>query len=371
PTHPPIYTTCLHCHADLGANETLDHFPVGRRLAFDQRRGRLWVVCTTCARWNLSPLDERWEVIESCERLYRDSPKRLSSDQVGLAKLKEGIVLVRIGDPVFPEYASWRYGRVFTRRDQSALFTTGAGIAAVVSTLLLMGGPVAVLSGAGATAYATYRLGRAGVRAVTGLRRLGPIPLADGSTQLLDVARARRARIARTDAGAWTLAVPEYRTSTGLEKVEDELTDEERADGFGLTGGPHGFDLVAPGEAELVARRVMPVVNAAGGDDEMVRGASKLHEQWEGRIGETVSQLVDFQRRPLALAGEPHLSLAFEMSVYEEQEQRWLQTELYLLKAAWKEAERLAAIADGLTVPEWVEERIDVLKRDPRIVTSE
>ena len=328
------------------------------------------MICTSCARWNLSPLDERWEVIESCERLYRDTPKRLSSDQVGLAKLKEGIVLVRIGDPVFPEYASWRYGRVFTRRDQTALFTTGAGIAAVVSTLMLMGGPLAVLSGAGVSAYATYRLGRAGVRGITGLRRLGPILLADGSTQTLDVARARRARIAQTDAGAWTLAVPEYRTSTGLEVVEDELSEEERED-FPFFGGARNFDLVAPREAELVARRIMPVVNAAGGDDEMVRGASKLHEQWEGRIGETVSKLVAFQRRPLALAGEPHLSLAFEMSVFEEQEQRWLQTELYLLKAAWKEAERLAAIADQLTVPQWVEDRLGVWKGSPPAVTDE
>ena len=369
-TSSPIYTTCLHCHADLGANETLDHFPVGRRIAFDQRRGRLWVICTSCARWNLSPLDERWEVIESCERLYRDTPKRLSSDQVGLAKLKEGIVLVRIGDPVFPEYASWRYGRVFTRRDQTALLTTGAGIAAVVSTLMLMGGPLLVLSGAGASAYATYRLGRAGVRGITGLRRLGPVRLADGSTQVLDVARARRARIALTDGGAWTLAVPEYRTSTGLEVVEDRPSDEEREE-FPFFAGARNFDLVAPGEAELVARRIMPVVNAAGGDDEMVRGASKLHEQWEGRIGETVSKLVAFQRRPLALAGEPHLSLAFEMSVFEEQEQRWLQTELYLLKTAWKEAERLAAIADQLTMPQWVEDRLGVWKEGARAVPDQ
>lgn len=321
------------------------------------------MICTTCARWNLSPLDERWEVIESCERLYRDATKRLSTDQVGLAKLKEGIILVRIGDPVFPEYASWRYGRHFTRRDRTALASAEAGGAAVVATLLLLGGPLAVIGGFGIPAFAMYKLGRIGIRRATGLHRLGQIPLADGSTQILDVARARRARVVASPGGGWTLAVPEYRASTGLQTVETFLTEEEADDAYGRRGGARTFDLVDPAHAESVARRVMPVVNAAGGDDEMVRGASKLHEQWEGRIGETVAKLAIFQRRPMPLAGDPHLALAFEMSVYEEQEQRWLQTELYLLKAAWKEAERLASIADGLTVPDWVDARLDVLRK--------
>ena len=29
-----MYSTCLFCHAQLGANEVVEHFPVGRRLAF-------------------------------------------------------------------------------------------------------------------------------------------------------------------------------------------------------------------------------------------------------------------------------------------------------------------------------------------------
>ena len=46
----------------------------------------------------------------------------------------------------------------------------------------------------------------------------------------------------------------------------------------------------------------------------------------------------------------------------EEQEQRWLQSELYLLKGAWREAERLAAISDSLTIPGWIEARMERLK---------
>lgn len=320
------------------------------------------MVCLHCARWNLSPLDERWEVIESLERLYRDTPKRLSTDQVGLAKLKDGTTLVRIGAPVFPEYASWRYGRLFTKRERSSAYSVGAGAGAVLATLLLVGGPVMAVSGAGATGFLAYQLGRLGIRGITGLQRLGAIPLADGRTEMLTVARARRARIVTTAHGGWTLAVPEFGGKLLRTTVADEATEEERRDGVGLWQRQQLFDLVDPAEAEMVARRIMPVVNRAGGDDDMVRGASKLHEQWEGKIGETVAKLVDFRQRPMALAGEPHLSLAFEMSVYEEQEQRWLRSELYLLKGAWKEAERLAAIADSLTLPEWMSEKLGRLK---------
>lgn len=325
-------------------------------------RGRLWVICTTCARWNLSPLDERWEVIESCERLYRDTKKRMNTGQVGLAKLPDQTTLVRIGDPVFPEYASWRYGRLFTRRDQLSAYSAPAGAAAVLTTLLLMGGPLAAVSGAGLTAAASYALGRMAIRRLTGLRRLGTIPLRDGRAPRLDVGRARRTRVVALPGGEWTLAVPAYGGAKKHELVTDEIGADEAWDGFGLPGEVREYDLVAPRSAEAVARRIMPVVNASGGDDDTVQGAGKLYEQWEGKIGETVGKLLDFQQKPLPLAGEPHLSLAFEMSVYEDLERRWLLSELFLLKAAWQEAEKLAAISDALTIPAWLEEQMEKMK---------
>jgi hypothetical protein len=60
-----MHSTCTFCHAPLGANAMVEHFPVGRRLAFDADRGRLWVACAACRQWNLSPLEERWEAIEA------------------------------------------------------------------------------------------------------------------------------------------------------------------------------------------------------------------------------------------------------------------------------------------------------------------
>ena len=111
-----MYSTCLFCKRPLGSNDVIETFPVGRRLAFDVARGRLWVVCRKCRRWNLTPLEERWEAVEACERLFRATPLRASTDQIGLARHREGLELVRIGKPPRGEFAAWRYGDLFRRR---------------------------------------------------------------------------------------------------------------------------------------------------------------------------------------------------------------------------------------------------------------
>ncbi len=105
-----MFSTCLFCHSRLGKNEVVEHFPVGSRLAFDSARGRLWAVCPGCRRWNLSPLDDRWEAIEECERLFRSTRARVSTENIGLAPLASGVDLIRIGQPLRPEFAAWRYG---------------------------------------------------------------------------------------------------------------------------------------------------------------------------------------------------------------------------------------------------------------------
>src|SRR3954454_489840 len=111
-----MYSTCLFCQQSLGKNDAVEHFPVGRRLAFDAAKGRLWVVCRRCERWNLSPLEERWEAIEDCERLFRGTRLRASTDNMALARIAEGLERVRVGEPLLPERAAWRYGDQFGRR---------------------------------------------------------------------------------------------------------------------------------------------------------------------------------------------------------------------------------------------------------------
>ena len=92
-----MFSTCLFCHGRLGKNEVVEHFPVGTRLAFDSTRGRLWAVCSNCRRWNLSPLEERWDAIDECERLYRSTRARVSTENIGLARVAGSLDLIRIG----------------------------------------------------------------------------------------------------------------------------------------------------------------------------------------------------------------------------------------------------------------------------------
>src|SRR5471030_2779660 len=142
-----MYSTCMFCHTDLGKNEAIEHFTVGRRLAFDSAKGRLWAVCQSCERWNLSPLEERWEAIEECEKLFRDTKLRVSTDNIGLARLKEGTTLVRVGDPQRPEMAAWRYGDQFNRRRRKyQLMAVGAGVA--VGGVIVAGPVMGLLGGA-------------------------------------------------------------------------------------------------------------------------------------------------------------------------------------------------------------------------------
>ena len=65
-----MYSTCLFCTKHLGDNDVLETLPIGRRVVFDSAKGRLWVVCRSCAKWNLVPFDTRLETIDACERIF-------------------------------------------------------------------------------------------------------------------------------------------------------------------------------------------------------------------------------------------------------------------------------------------------------------
>ena len=103
---------------------------MGRRLALDGEKWRLWVVCPKCLRWNLTPLEEGWEAIEECERIFRDTPVRVSTENIGIARHPEGLELVRIGKARRREFAAWRYMQRFRRRyfrDNALLVPYAAG----------------------------------------------------------------------------------------------------------------------------------------------------------------------------------------------------------------------------------------------------
>jgi hypothetical protein len=124
-----VYSTCLFCHDDLGRNDLVEELSVGRRIAYDIAKGRLWVVCTECGRWNLTPFEDRWEALESCERLFRATRLRVSTDNIGLAQPRWGFELVRIGAALLPEVAAWRYGsKLLSRATSLAGYAKNLGV---------------------------------------------------------------------------------------------------------------------------------------------------------------------------------------------------------------------------------------------------
>src|SRR2546430_11159007 len=63
-----MFSRCAFCNAAFDGDGGPSGLGVGRRIAFDEWRGRLWVVCPRCSRWNLTPFDDRLERIEAVAR---------------------------------------------------------------------------------------------------------------------------------------------------------------------------------------------------------------------------------------------------------------------------------------------------------------
>src|SRR5690606_17678585 len=208
-----MFSTCIFCNQSLGTNAALESFPVGRRVAFDAAKGRLWVVCRKCERWNLSPLEERWEAVEEAERLYADTRKRVATEQIGLARLPDGTELVRIGAPLRPEFAAWRYGDQFGRRRNRQLLLAGAGLTALGG--LAVGGLAMGIS-IGGFGWSIVQLGRLAIHGgdETIVAR---VPTEDG--KVLPVRRRHLAESTLAHASDGALAI-ELRYKNGMSRFE-------------------------------------------------------------------------------------------------------------------------------------------------------
>ena len=328
-----MYGACIFCHSSLGRNEVVEPFPVGRRLAFDGATGRLWVVCPHCARWNLTPLEERWEAIEECERLFRDARHRVSGENIGLAQLPGELVLVRVGRPVLAELAHWRYGSTLTEQWRRGRWGRAAVRAAKVGFAVTAMMP-----------YVNYAYAVIGpVAMVVGdlldRRVIARVPLAGGERLALDRDDLRDVRLLRdpsTDAG-WELEIPHRGGITSLR-----------------------------GEPAIQAgAQVLAVLSRGGAPAVEVEGAL---EQLRGvRAPDEIFRLASDQLRAsghLNVTALPRTSaLALEMAAQEARERRALAGELAELERAWKDAEELAKIADDLLLPASVRQRLDQLLR--------
>ena len=372
-----MYSTCLYCHGHLGANEVLEPFPVGRRIAFDAVRGRLWVVCPGCGRWNLSPLEERWEAMEEGERLFRDTRMRAQSGEIGVARLREGLELIRIGKPLRPEFAAWRYGDVLGRRRRRAILRAAgvgtassagavgfalagtAGLLAVAPFVLAWGGNIALqlymlqrnfgrpvrVPAAGGRGYTVFRVG---------LFESSLLPGEGGGGAALSLRHASGfARLEGRDARrALGLLLPR---ANPMGARSGQVRDAVLA--IAGAGGPERFLRSLAAESER---------KSAGFLD--ARAAYRRDASWTFKHAWSVKQSPDGgPANPGSIALlDPRVRLALEMSVHEESEQRALEGELGALEAEWRAAEEIAGIADNLLVTPALQERLEGMKEKVR-----
>ncbi len=369
-----MYSTCIFCHSDLGKNESIEHFPIGRRLAFDEARGRLWVVCRRCERWNLTPLEERWEAIEECERAFRATKLRVSTDNIGLARLRDATELVRIGAPQRPEMAAWRYGDQFGRRRKRYMLYTGAAIAAGAGIVIL--GPVTgIIAGSSwglwnivSTSHSLYQQHRVRAR----------VHIAPGEPPV-PIRRKQLSRIAIvSDEGEWALRIAYQLPDPDIQKFANFRPWNR------IAGGMEATSIVRGAEALKAAGKLLPAINASGANRNEVKSAVDIiedtssPEQLFARYANTTTKLPwgMATARELNSWGRPDPSegghilqnlpkdvrLALEMATHEESERRALEGELSLLENAWKEAEEIAAIADDMFVPDETRAQLASLK---------
>ncbi len=356
-----MYAHCVHCQAALGRNDVLEAFPVGRRVAFDEAQGRLWVVCAKCERWNLAPFDTRWEAIEQAERAYRGTTVRIATDNIGLAKWRDGTTLVRIGRPLRPEFAAWRYGDQFGRRRRRAWLMGGA--AAIGAGAVVTG---AVATGAGLVALAPLMHVTTLLAAVSNSARVHGRPLQhpDGDW-FIPVGNPRLVPGAGPD--GWAIEVGWNRR---LDAPDTTWRDWLRPGPNG-NNGENGRVTLHGALARDVLARLLPSVNGAGATTSRVQEAVTLLDDVGGP--ERVMSWAVTQRRAwgakqtfgdtgdLGFIPRP-ARLAIEMAVHEERERLALLGELAELERAWLEAERIARIADKLLVPDDVSQRLAELR---------
>ena len=332
-----MYRHCIFCSADLDANESVEAFPVGRSLAFDASRGRLWALCAKCGRWNLAPIEERWEAIEHAEKLFRDSRLRAQSENIGLAKLPDGTRLVRVGEAVPGELAAWRYGGQLTRRRRQYLLAAGA---VMVGGVVLTSGLSALVGGGMGGMASMVWFGWKNRQNQKVVYRLPAERSPSGIAMTLRAWHAAAA-VFEPDGEGFRLCIP------------DPHRKEPKATWKG--GLKYGDEsLVLSGDAaRAFLGRGMVHVNRAGARARRVESAVRLlsdARSAEAFIraaaagGGSLAKRDDMPGRHLG----PDRALALEMALHEEQERRALEGELALLESAWREAEEIAGIADRL-----------------------
>lgn len=326
-----MFHTCAFCNAPFDGDGGPSGLGVGRRLAFDEWRGRLWVVCSKCSRWNLTPLDDRLERIEAVARVARDEGRiAAATEQVALIRWQR-YDFVRVGKPLRVELSTWRYGeRMRTRQRERMKVVVPLTVAAIGLGIVAN---VAAGGGLGVFVWNLHRLVDQAYIGIVGNRKvLLSEPLICAHCGSLMQLRARHVQHARV--------VPDAHAEVAVVLSCPKC----RREGAQLTGL----------DAAQVLRQGLTYLNVTRNGRRKAEDAARVVDE----VGGPDRLLHDVARRELTLRSlRPERRLALEMAVDER-------AEVDELERQWREAEEIAEIADGtLSTSEQLEEELRRLRR--------
>jgi hypothetical protein len=332
-----VFTRCLFCHTPFAANETLEYFPRARRIAFDGARGRLWAICNSCHRWNLTPIEDRWEALEELEKTTRDNSRLLSqTDNISLLKSGE-LEIVRVGQAKLTEEAWWRYGREMLRRRKLSYVLQGVEVAAMIG--------LAFVTGGGAFNWGVYNGSNGVITSLIKLRKFGFNAWQGEAActqcgSVITKLRFSRAGKARIVPSGQDIAIRVACANCGHERNERRrhLPISEPDEGHRIEGMA----------AEHVLRRVLAHKHFNGASEKRVREATDLIEQ-VGSAAALTRTLARDRPRLKDVGGKKDRtrSIALEIAVNDDNERKMLELEVAQIEERWREEEEIAAIVDG------------------------
>src|SRR2546427_1960025 len=308
-----MFSSCAFCNASFDGDGGPSGLGVGRRIAFDEWKGRLWVVCPRCSRWNLTPFDDRLERIEAVARAASHGRIAASTEQVALIRW-ERYDFVRVGKPPRVELGTWRYGeRLRNRRRERMKVVVPLTVAAIG---LGIAANVAAGGGFGVMVWNVHRLADWVYLTMVGRRRVTltepPICAHCGSLMQLRARHVQHARI-----------VPDRHADMAVVLSCPKCFQE----GAQLTGS----------EAIQVLRQGLTYLNLARAGRRRAEDAAREVDAMGG-----ADRLVhDIARRELTLRSlRPERGLALEMAVDER-------AEVEELERQWKKRKRLPISRTG------------------------
>jgi hypothetical protein len=318
-----LYRHCLFCGEAFPPNALFGHVPPGSRLTYDPARGRLWSVCARCERWNLLPFEDRYDAIETLERVVTDRAEHLASTENVSLHLYEQLAIIRIGRAPLVERAWWRYGRELTERDARLRRPIVRASSAVLGMLATAGERFGIWKaddGGPSAAIDLLRWQRFGSEAWSGRSRC---PYCHSVLRSL-----------RFDVGWWLHPrVEEGELVVGVPCTRCDPWTPRNV--FDVTGD----------DAILVLRRVLAYQHLAGADERRVREATRLIER-AGTSAGLVAELSTGHTSLWRLG--PTRGLALEIALNAVAERRQLTAQLLGIEARWRAENELADIVDDV-----------------------